>query len=166
MKTLLIFIDRINKILLLLLGILLAVMIGVLSIQVISRTFVGYPLAWSEELARFIMIYLVFIGAAVALRNQQMIAIEFIAERVNFQTRRIMKIVVNLIGIVFFCTIFVQGLEVMSRVKIQLSAALQIPMSYVYAALPVGAVLLIMNAIAVIIDLSKSKPEEDMGRAE
>jgi len=148
------YIDQINKILLWILGIFSAIMTAVLSVQVISRTFLGHSIAWSEELARFLMIYIVFIGAALALRKQQLIAIELIAEKVSLNTRRIMKTISNMIGIVFFCTMFVQGIVVVLRVHTQVSAAIQIPMSYVYAALPIGAVLLTMNAIAVIIELN------------
>lgn len=137
-------------------------MIGVLSVQVLSRTLIGHSIPWSEELARFLMIYLVFIGAALALRKQQLIAIEFVAEKAKFNTRRFLKITSNVIGIVFFGVIFVQGLEVMARVQTQVSAALQLPMSVVYAALPIGAVLLTMNAIAVIIELGIASEDKNM----
>lgn len=146
-------IDSINKGLLLLLGVMTGVMIGVLCLQVLSRTFIGHSITWSEELSRFIMIYIVFIGASLALRNQQLIAIEFITEKVKFKTRKIMKVIINIIGIIFFGIIFLQGLDVVARVQDQVSAALQISMSYVYMALPIGAVLLTMNALAVIIEL-------------
>ncbi|MET3506542.1 TRAP transporter small permease [Halalkalibacter oceani] len=153
MKKILSAIDKINTVLLLLLGTFLGIMILVLSVQVISRTLIGYSLPWSEELARFLMIYSVFIGAALALRYQQLIAIEFIAEKVSEKTRKGMKISSNLCGIVFFIIILFQGIAVMERVHTQSSAALQIPMSFLYAALPIGMVLLTMNAIAVIIDI-------------
>lgn len=150
-------IDKFNFLLKLLLGIMSAIMVIVLCAQVISRTFLNSSIYWSEELSRYLMIYMVFIGAAIALRNQQLMAIEFITEKVSEHTAKVLKTIANLIGIIFFIIMFFQGIQVMSRVSTQLSAALQIPMSFVYLALPLGAILLALNAIAVIIEINTKK---------
>ncbi|MDQ0338272.1 TRAP-type C4-dicarboxylate transport system permease small subunit [Caldalkalibacillus uzonensis] len=153
MRVVLRYIDIFNKYLTIIMGLFLGIMSVVIFFQVFSRFFLGLPLPWSEELARFLMIYTVFFGAAVALRHQKLIAIEVIAESVSKNTRRLIKTVANGIGIVFFIIVLIKGLEVMERVHNQVSAAMQLPMSVAYAAIPIGAVLLIINGIAVIIEL-------------
>ncbi|MBP1932468.1 TRAP transporter small permease [Ammoniphilus resinae] len=156
-------IDFFNKCLMILLGVVLGVMSIVIIIQVLSRYIFGFPLPWSEELARYLMSYSIFVGAALALRNQQLIAVEFISERLSFNPRRILKIVINIIGIFLFAILFIQGFEMMDKVSSQLSAAMQISMSIPYASIPIGAILLTINAIAVIIELVLAKEEVKEG---
>jgi len=158
-------IDSFNKWLTILLGVVLAVMSIVIIFQVLSRYIFGIPLPWSEELARYLMAYSIFVGAALALRKQQLIAVEFIAERLSFGPRRILKIVINIIGIMLYAILFMKGIEMMEKVSTQLSAAMQLPMSIPYASIPIGAVLLTINAVAVIIELLLSKEEVKEGEA-
>lgn len=153
MKVVLKGIDRLNKYLTMIMGVFLGIMSVVIIFQVFSRFFLGFPLPWSEELARFLMVYTVFLGAAIALRHQKLISIEIIAENVSKNSRRILKTLANVISIAFFLVVFVKGLQIMAKVDNQVSAALQIPMSIAYAALPIGAIFLIMNGLAVIIEM-------------
>jgi len=163
MAALLRLIDSFNKWLTILLGIVLGIMSIVIISQVLSRYIFGIPLPWSEELARYLMSYSVFVGAALALRKQQLIAVEFISERLSWKPRRVLKIAVNIIGILLFAILFMKGLEMMGKVSTQLSAGMQIPMSIPYASIPIGAALLTMNAVAVIIELVLSKQEVKEG---
>jgi TRAP-type C4-dicarboxylate transport system permease small subunit len=152
-------IDRFNKYMTIFLGILLAIMSIIIIFQVFSRYLLGLPLPWSEELARYIMVYTVFFGAALALRYQKLIAVEVFAEKMSWKNRRILKTAVNLISIAFFLLLLVKGIEMMGKVHLQVSPALQLPMSIPYASIPIGAILLTINAIAVIIEMY-TVPEE------
>ncbi|MEW9669891.1 TRAP transporter small permease [Ammoniphilus sp. 3BR4] len=153
-------IDYINKGILILLGILLGIMSAVIIFQIFSRFFLGLPLPWSEELARLIMAYTIFIGSAIALRNQQLIAVEFVSERLTPQKRKVLKFIIHIIAIIFFALLFVKGIEMMGKVHAQQSAALRLPMSVSYSCIPIGAALLIMNAIAVMIEMVAKKEGE------
>jgi TRAP-type C4-dicarboxylate transport system permease small subunit len=153
-------IDFINKWILLLLGVLVGVMSLVIILQISSRFVLGIPLPWSEELARLIMAYTIFIGAGVALRHQQLIAVEFLAEMLPDNPRRVLKLIINLIGIAFFVLLFVKGVEMMGKVHTQQSAALRLPMSVFYACIPIGSLLLSVNAVAVIIEMFAKKKGE------
>ncbi|MBP1932470.1 TRAP transporter small permease [Ammoniphilus resinae] len=165
MAALLRLIDSFNKWLTILLGIVLAVMSIVIISQVLSRYIFGIPLPWSEELARYLMSYSVFVGAALALRKQQLIAVEFISERLSWKPRRALKVAINVISIILFAILFMKGIEMMGKVGTQLSAGMQIPMSIPYASIPIGAILLTMNAVAVIIELVLAKEAVKEGEA-
>ncbi|WP_019120760.1 TRAP transporter small permease [Brevibacillus massiliensis] len=153
-------IDSINRGILILLGVLLGIMSVIIIFQIFSRFFLGLPLSWSEELARIIMAYAVFMGAGLALRHQQMIAVEFLAERLPRQKRRILKMIIHVVAIIFFVLLLVKGLDMMEKVHTQRLAALQLPMSVAYASIPVGSVLLIMNAITVLLEMFSKKEGE------
>ncbi len=160
MKTYLKIVDYINKIV----GYILGVMIGTMSIlillQIFTRFIINYPLHWTEELARYLMIYGVFLGAALALRYNRLISIEAVAQALPPKMQILLKKVVMVITIIFALILVVQGTEITSTINSQTSAGLGISMSIPYLAIPLGAVLLIINALAVLIDGGKNHREE------
>ena len=72
--------DRVNKLLYYFSGVLLISMSVIIIYQVFSRFVLEASLPWSEELTRYLMIWAVFIGASLALRNGALIGVEAIAE--------------------------------------------------------------------------------------
>ncbi|WEK54733.1 MAG: TRAP transporter small permease [Candidatus Cohnella colombiensis] len=145
-------VDYLNK----LVGIVVGLMLGAMSIliiaQVISRFLIDIPLTWSEEAARYLMIYSVFLGASLALRNHRLIAIEVVSELVKPKIRKVLRITVLVISIIFCAMLLFKGIDIMEIVSRQKSAALRIPMDIPYMAIPIGAALMIINAIACIIE--------------
>jgi TRAP-type C4-dicarboxylate transport system permease small subunit len=153
------FIDFINTIVKVAASIMLAVMSVLIVLQVIYRYLLEAPLSWSEEISRYLMVYIVFLGAALSLRYRQMIAIEFIAELLPKPVQKYLNLIVLIICIVFFSILFSVGIDMTQRVEMQTAASTQIPMSIPYAAIPIGAVLLMLNAIAVILENMAGRKE-------
>ncbi|WP_134702725.1 TRAP transporter small permease [Ammoniphilus sp. YIM 78166] len=153
-------IDALNKVV----GYVLALMLGVMSIliiiQVASRFIFNLPLHWSEELSRFLMIYVVFLGASLAMRHNRLISIELLPEMLGEHKRKFVTALVMLISIVFFVIMFKQGIDMLDRVKAQSSAGMQLSMAIPYASIPIGAFLLALNSLAAIIDVFTSGKEE------
>jgi TRAP-type transport system small permease protein len=152
-------IDTINKVV----GILLALMLGVMSIliilQVISRFVINLPLTWSEELSRYLMIYIVFLGASLAMRHNKLISIELLPETLTGNKRRFVIILVMIISIIFFAILFKQGIDMLPLVQMQSSPGLQLSMALPYASIPIGSFLLALNSLAVILDELSLKKE-------
>lgn len=153
-------VDTLNKVV----GIILSLMLGVMSIliilQVISRFLIHFPLTWSEELSRYLMVYIVFAGASLAMRHNQLISIELLPELLSAKKRKIVIILVAIFSIVFFGILFFQGLNMLEHVQAQTSPGLGISMAIPYAALPIGSLLLALNALALIFDISSKKEDE------
>ena len=147
------FIDQINKGIKFVLAFSLGTMSLVIITQVILRYFFHHSITWAEELSRYLMVLAVFLGAGLALRSQSLIAVELLPENITYAKKRVLKIFVYLLCITFFATLFVVGIQVVGNVGGQLSPALQIKMSIPYMAIPIGAAVLVMNAIAVILEL-------------
>ncbi|MFZ7946122.1 MULTISPECIES: TRAP transporter small permease [Bacillaceae] len=153
-------VDTLNKAV----GYILALMLGIMSIliiaQVISRFFIHFPLTWSEELSRYLMVYIVFAGASLAMRHNKLISIELLPESLSYQKRKILLMIVMILSIVFFAILFFQGLTMIERVMPQTSASLGISMAVPYAAIPIGSLLLALNSIAFILELAYKKEGE------
>ncbi|CAH1217345.1 Sialic acid TRAP transporter permease protein SiaT [Paenibacillus plantiphilus] len=159
-------IDVLNKIVGIIVGIMLAAMSVIIIAQILCRFVFEIPLTWSEEAARYLMVYTVFLGASLALRHHKMIAIEVLPDLLKPSLRRMLKIAIMLISIVFFIILLVQGIDMLEIVQRQVSAAIGITMDIPYFAIPLGALLMIINAIAVIIELVQNENLETSEVAE
>lgn len=145
-------IDGFNKILGILLAVLLMVMSAVVFYQVFSRFVLDESLRWSEELARYIMIWAVFIGSALAIRKMELISVDAIKELMPEKAIKVLNILVYLSSIVFLVVLVQYGFEMASNVSTQTSPAMRIPMSWAYAAIPIGSIFMIINCIAIVIE--------------
>ena len=152
MERYLLIIDRVNECVLNLLGILLAIMSLAIVFQVISRFIFKFPIPWSEELARYLMVFCIFLGAGYAVRRGKLIGIEYVQQLLNTKGRVVVILFVHL-SIVFFL-IFVISIskDMLLTVKNQASPAMQISMIIPYGAIPAGAVLGVLNSLAFIFD--------------
>lgn len=161
MRQILKIVDSVNK----LVGYALALLMGTMAImvilQVLNRLIFHFPIHWSEELARYLMIYVVFFGASLAMRHNKLISIEVLPQLLTENKRRALIIVVMLLSIVFFFLMFSLGIQMLDRVKAQTSAIMGISMAIPYASIPIGAFLLILNTMAVICDEWTSRRKED-----
>ncbi|TMW72260.1 TRAP transporter small permease [Alteribacter natronophilus] len=150
-------IDVINKGIRYLLGIILAVMAIVIAYQVFSRFALGTSLSWSEELTRYLMIWLVFLGTSIALREKSLIGINILVERFPFSIQKIITSLVYIASIIFFLFIIYKGINVLDNVQNQRSPAMRISMMWAYAAVPVGAFFMLLNSIVVLFELNRRK---------
>lgn len=160
LRTYLRFIDRLNKVMGYLLTLLLAVMTAIIFWQVFSRFVVGSSLSWSEELSRFLMIFMILIGSSIALRNNELIAIEIILEKVENLSKKIVVITIHIISIVFFIILIKYGYSMAQSFSNQMAPGLGISMKYIYLALPLGGVLLLLNSLACIAEEIIGKEEK------
>jgi len=152
-------VDAINRVV----GLILACMLGIMSVlillQVFCRFVIDYPLTWSEEVSRYLMVYIVFLGASLAMRHNQLISIEVLPELLTGTKRKILISLVMILSLIFLVILFMQGINMLNVVQAQSSPALGLSMAIPYAALPIGAILLALNAVAVICDQWSSRPE-------
>lgn len=125
---------------------LLAVLLTVVGAQVFARYVLNRSLFWSEELARYLFVYLVFLGAAIGLGRRRHIQVSVVAERLPARWRRAVAGVVELLLLGFVGTVFWQSLRLMRLVWTVPTAALLIPWSVVYLGISLGmGVMLVMQ---------------------
>lgn len=119
--------------------------------QVVTRFVFSSPSTWSEVITRSAMIWSVFLGVAVAIRHGAMIAVEIVQRVLPPRLGLALFCVSNLLSILFFSILFWQGWAMTERVVNQNLAALDMSIAWVYAALPIGSVFIIIALIAAII---------------
>lgn len=119
----------------------LSAMFLILLAQVIMRYVFSRPLTWSEEAARFIFVYVSFIGISYAYRQKGHIRMEVVVNLFPQAVRRGLEVLINLGTIALFCYMIpfsFRFIGIQASVK---ATATHIPMSIVYTALPLGMAL-------------------------
>jgi TRAP-type C4-dicarboxylate transport system permease small subunit len=151
-------IDRINKAITWGVILMFGVMAIVIIAQVIYRFVLKASLPWSEELARYLMVWVTFLGAGVAVRTKGLIAVEAIVNLLPSAVKKAIYYLVTLLSVGLIVIMIYFGFKMTGFVSNQLSAAMQISMAWAYSAIPVGAIVMLMNTVAVIIEEKGGQP--------
>ena len=125
---------------------------AVVFLQVLFRYLLRQPLFWSEELPRYLLIWMCFLAAAVAQKHDAHINITLCLAPLSTRARQVLKILTDAIILAFLWVITYSGGLVTSITAHHRSTALQLPMGLVYAALPVGAILMSLYLVLQIAD--------------
>ena len=120
-------------------------------IQIFFRFVVYRPVPWSEEAARYLMIWMGMLGSVVALRRGRHIGVTILVENLPERARDATVYVVRLVMIGFLAIIGWEGLGLALFNATQMSAAMEIPMSVPYLAIPTGSAMMIVDLIAELL---------------
>ncbi|WP_330985484.1 MULTISPECIES: TRAP transporter small permease [Enterobacterales] len=121
--------------------------------QVFSRYVLNQPSTITDELARFLMIWVGLLGAAYTVGAQRHLSIDLLAMTLNAQRQAILSVIVNLLIFAFSGLVIVTGgLKLIEKTlaTAQVSAAMQIPMGYVYFILPLCGFVMMFYALFFI----------------
>jgi TRAP-type transport system small permease protein len=128
--------------------VLLTVMAVVIFANVALRYLSDASIVWAEEVARYAMVWLTFLGMGAVFRIGGHIAIENLQDVVSVRVAKLLRGTILATIILLGIGMVQMGLVYMGRSQFQMTASTQIPFSYVYAAVPVGGALLVWAAIA------------------
>ncbi len=122
--------------------------------QVFSRYVIGEPSAFTDELARFLMIWLGLLGAAYVSGKNGHVAIDVLAKRASAKNQKLLKGLVSGFIILFCLAAMVTGggwLVYTTYELKQLSPALGLPLAYVYIVIPLSGLIVVYNKFFEII---------------
>lgn len=142
---------------------LFSIMVIVISIQVFMRNILNESIPWSEELARYCFIWLVFIGISYAVKKQKHIKITVVFDKFNYKIRNVLSVINILVFISFALIVVFYGYEVAEHILAsdQKSPSLRIPIGLVYLAAPVGMLLTVVRLIQDIYFQFKSNEKSE-----
>jgi len=123
--------------------------------QVFTRYVTGNPSSFTDELARYLMIWIGVLGAAYVSGRNLHVAIDILPTRSTKRTQKLLKTIVTFLVILFVLFAFVIGgsrLVYISYVLGQQSPALQLPLAVVYIIIPISGLLIMYYKIS---DLKK-----------
>lgn len=136
--------------------------------QVFMRYVLSSSLAWSEEIARYAFIWMIYIGVSYGVKKGKHLGVDAFSDLFQEKGKIILAIIANLSFLIFSAVVVYFGFDIVLRITRE-SAALQLPMGWVYAAPVAGMVLTmlrllqrILNQIKVFRTLDSNKPREEI----
>ncbi|MGO4894300.1 TRAP transporter small permease [Flavobacterium sp. W21_SRS_FM6] len=142
-----------------LIGVMLCILLAV-SWQVVSRYLLKDPSSVTEELARFLLIWVGLLGAVYAYRTNSHLGLNIVLDKMADKPKKLTLILIQLLVIVFSALVLVFGGSELVELTMelnQISAALSVNMGVVYAIVPISGCLLIIYSLANLVDLYKGK---------
>jgi len=132
-----------------LVGALMIAMFALVFTNVVTRYGFGFSLSWSEEIARFLMIWVTFLGAGLALREGRHVAIELLQDRLPEASRRLLRTAIAALILVFLAVLVVLGAKFAAFGWNKVTLATQMPRGIPYLAIPIGAAMFALHLVVI-----------------
>jgi len=136
--------DYVAKIAELVMVSLATLMVILVSYQVFQRYVLHYTPPWSEELSVYLMIWFGIIGIAVGVRRNAHMALNFFADLMPLRVQNTLTYVRYLLILIYCGFLTAEGIKMVDLTMSQRSPAMGMPVGFVYLALPVSMVLIIL----------------------
>lgn len=141
--------DRVLDVLMIL---LLGGIVFLVLLQISQRYFSLFPTPWTEEMSRYLFVYLTFLGSALLIKEKGHITVDLIVERLPRKLRLVVFVLVQLLMLAFLY-LFAGGILELTRdsVNTRASSMTWFSMSYLYAGVWLGGVLMFVYALIEVI---------------
>jgi TRAP-type C4-dicarboxylate transport system permease small subunit len=131
---------------------------------VFTRKVLGEQAKWTEELARFLLIWVTMLGGAVAFSTKGHLGVDYLVGKFHPDVRKLMAIVVYLVVLFFAVAIFIFGgwrVVSDSLTVEQMTPALGWKMGYIYLALPISGVFMLIYTLENLVREIATKSEAE-----
>lgn len=132
--------------------------------QVVTRFVIGDPSKWTVELARYLIMWLAMLGAAVGFAHREHLGLDYFKLKLHPDGQRAMNVIVELVVIAFAGWVLLGGgTELVTEVLAsgQLTAALGVPMGAVYLATPIAGGCIVLFAAVDLLELLFARGAKD-----
>lgn len=157
---------RVNKVVEITCVVLLVLLVLDVWLGVLVRYVIPLPLTFTEELARYLMIWMALLAVSSGIAYREHIGVEFVFSRLPPRARRVLAVAFDLIAFVFFFLLFWFGLSFAQKGFSRLTMIYAIPKGYPFAGVPLAAFLACVQlALVGIHDIFTRRPPESTGEA-
>jgi TRAP-type transport system small permease protein len=126
--------------------------------NVVTRYVFGFSLNWAEETSRYLMIWVAYLGAGLAMREGRHVAIEYLQGLLPARLAPYARAVVALLILAFMVTLAVLGVQIAQFAWRQRTPVLGLPQGAVYLAIPIGAGLFVLHFLIVLRGYLRQTP--------
>ncbi|GGK58298.1 MULTISPECIES: TRAP transporter small permease [Flavobacteriaceae] len=152
--------NKVNLILEKVLIVIFALLVLDVLFQVFSRYILGTSFTWTEEFARFSLIWLTILGAAYLNGKREHLSMDFLYQKFSESNKRKASILIEVLIFLFALIVMVIGgfnLVYTTLHLEQLSGTLRIPLGYIYAIMPFSGLLIMCYSVYHISTIYSNK---------
>jgi TRAP-type C4-dicarboxylate transport system permease small subunit len=125
----------------------------VILLQVFLRYVMKASLPWSEELARYLMVWIGLMGASLALHEGRHVGVTLMVDRTRGLLRKALSGIALVAVLWFLWLMLSEGTRLVQNIWQQRSPAMNLPMVIPYAAIPLGAIFMMIQAVLALMRL-------------
>ena len=130
---------------------LMVCILAVVCAGVFWRYALNDALSWTEETAKFLMVWLVFAGAPIALRKGGHASIDILPDMLPERLRQGLFVLIYLMIIGFLAVLIDQGIAFALQAKSQTTATTNVSMLYIFSAMPIGGVIMLLVGLELVL---------------
>lgn len=127
-----------------------AFIVSIVTTEVILRYVFKHSLIFTEELSRYLMVWIVFLGGALAVRDEAHIRINILVKRLNPTLGKAARLLAHGLVLIFLVIVAVEGIRILPEELRQMCITIDLSLFYFYLAIPVGSILMIVYLLPVI----------------
>lgn len=147
--------DRLNRLLLGFCKLAVIVLVGAIAadifLGVFSRYVLGSALAWYEEVAQYLMVWMVFCGSPLVLQQGGQISLGLVVDRFPARARMLAYALIYAVVFTFLCLLTYHGSGLAWLAQRQQMTSLPVSFSVIYAAIPFGAAIMASVSIEILL---------------
>ena len=151
------FFDFLERVLKYTLVVLLTAMTIVVVVGIFARYILLVSIPWTEEIARYLMIWAGFVGFGVAYRKRELIAVRLFIDILPANLFRMAIFISDILCSIFLIVAVIYGIKLSLINMNQLSPASRIPVAIIYAAIPLGCTLYLFFVVESISSFVKAR---------
>jgi TRAP-type C4-dicarboxylate transport system permease small subunit len=130
-----------------LLAIILAAMTGIIFTQVFSRYILNYSFSWSEEVSRYLFLWLIFAGLPTLIYRNAMTAFDMVIKKLSGMSKKAAAALIAIGNLSFLVLLTMGSIPLVQRQFSQMATSIPIPIGLVYMIMPISGVLSIIVTI-------------------
>ena len=138
-----------------------------ITVQVVGRYVLPFQIADATEISSFAQVWLVCLGAGLAVRRRAMFAVDIFGGRLSPPLRVVRQALIAVLGLIFVAALLKGSVRLIEFGQFQTAPTLQIPMWIIYMALPIGLVYFLFELVVAIGETAsgnEASPGDDAAR--
>jgi TRAP-type C4-dicarboxylate transport system permease small subunit len=120
--------------------------------QVFTRYVLGNSLTWTLELDILLMIWAVWLGAAIGIHRKAHLRISILSDRLSEGNRKVLMVIFDLLALTFLTVVGWKGIAVIESVEGTVLTSMDLPRGFVVSAAPVGAGFMILFFLPILFE--------------
>lgn len=144
--------DRVaEKVLIFLMGAMFVTVLVQIFYRYIFVYFIGISLPYTEELARYLTIWIAYLGIAVGLKEGIHVSFDLLYDKLSSKGKRLLYIVERIMMLYFILVVLIVGWSLLGRISNNVSTAMRIPMVWAYSAPWIGSWLILLRLLVQLL---------------
>ncbi len=104
-------------------------MVSIVAVQIFLRYVLNHPFVWADELANWLFVWVIYLGATVLVRYDAHLTVEIVTDRLSPRVNRWRKLIVNIVVLAFLVLLLWETVALLQKFGTTASAAMGVPMA-------------------------------------